>query len=447
MTTRSPGARGWCSPPRRSLLVAAGPIAALAQQPQQLEAAQAEPPARAGQDTDDHPPHPLHEIDDAMVRLPLAALLGAALALRPRRRGTPRRSPAVIQTQIMLSVVGAVIMLVVGASLARAFGIVGAASLIRYRSKIDDPKDAVVMLCALAVGLASGVGLYALSVFSTVFLVGGALGDRVVRAEGVKRFELKVKAGKETDSNAAADRGDPAPLPPGLRDPDLVGRGGLLRCPGSDRAQDRPGLQCASSSSIPTATPRSSGSTRRRKTKDAVTHVELIIQPDDGLAPLLQAVRHAKNNIDIVIFRFDRTELEKALEAAVARGVVVRALIAHTNRGGEKSLRKLELRMLAAGVTVARTADDLLRYHGKMMIVDGELYVLGFNFTKLDMEKSRSFGDRHQGPEAGQGSDRAVRGGQHPPAVHAVATIASWSARRRRARSSRSSSRGRRSSC
>jgi phosphatidylserine/phosphatidylglycerophosphate/cardiolipin synthase-like enzyme len=70
----------------------------------------------------------------------------------------------------------------------------------------------------------------------------------------------------------------------------------------------------------------------------------------------------------------------------------VRALIAHTNRGGEKRLRKLELKMLAAGVQVARTADDLLRYHGKMLIVDGELYVLGFNFTKLDIDKSRSFG-------------------------------------------------------
>ena len=97
-----------------------------------------------------------------MVRLPLAAVLGAALALRPRRRGTPPRTAPVVQTQIILAVVGAVIMLVVGASLARAFGIVGAANLIRYRSKIEDPKDAVVMLCALAVGLATGVGLYAL---------------------------------------------------------------------------------------------------------------------------------------------------------------------------------------------------------------------------------------------------------------------------------------------
>ena len=121
--------------------------------------------------------------------------------------------------------------------------------------------------------------------------------------------------------------------------------------------------------------------------------MKLIIQPDDGLAPILKAVRKARKSIDIVIFRFDRPELERALETAVARGVVVRALIAHTNRGGEKSLRKLELKLLAAGITVARTADDLPRYHGKMMIVDNDtLFVFGFNYTKLDMEKSRSFG-------------------------------------------------------
>jgi phosphatidylserine/phosphatidylglycerophosphate/cardiolipin synthase-like enzyme len=120
--------------------------------------------------------------------------------------------------------------------------------------------------------------------------------------------------------------------------------------------------------------------------------VKLIIQPDDGLTPLVKAVRNARKTIDILIFRFDRAELEKALEAAVARGVVVRALIAHTNRGGDRILRKLELRLLDAGVTVARTADDFPRYHGKMMLVDAALYVFGFNYTKLDIEKSRSFG-------------------------------------------------------
>ena len=137
------------------------------------------------------------ELLASAIRLPLAAILGTILALRPRRRGTPERQPAVVQTQIILAVVGALIMLVVGASLARAFGIVGAANLIRYRSKIDDPKDAVVMLCALASGLAAGVGLYGLSIVGTLFIV-----FCLWIIEGfepqTRIFELTVKMGDKT---------------------------------------------------------------------------------------------------------------------------------------------------------------------------------------------------------------------------------------------------------
>ena len=121
--------------------------------------------------------------------------------------------------------------------------------------------------------------------------------------------------------------------------------------------------------------------------------MKLMIQPDAGIAPIVTAIKTARKTIDIAIFRFDLREIEKALNAAVARGVVVRALIAHTNKGGEKGLRKLEQRMLEAGLTVSRTADDLVRYHGKYMIVDGtSLWLLGFNSTALDVFRSRSFG-------------------------------------------------------
>ena len=69
------------------------------------------------------------------------------------------------------------------------------------------------------------------------------------------------------------------------------------------------------------------------------------------------------------------------------------ALIAYANHGGEKSLRKLEMRLLEAGVTVSRTADDLVRYHDKLLIIDRRvLYVLSFNFTHLDIDHSRGFG-------------------------------------------------------
>ena len=121
--------------------------------------------------------------------------------------------------------------------------------------------------------------------------------------------------------------------------------------------------------------------------------MKLLVQPGDGVGPLVKAIENAKKSVQIVIFRFDRMEIEKALEDAVKRGVSVDALIAFTNRGGEKNLRKLEMRFLERGVKVARTADDLVRYHGKMMIVDGkELALLAFNYTRMDTERSRSFG-------------------------------------------------------
>ena len=121
--------------------------------------------------------------------------------------------------------------------------------------------------------------------------------------------------------------------------------------------------------------------------------MKLIVQPEAGIVPVLNAIKQAKKTVDVLIFRLDRQEIARALEAAVARGVHVRALTAHQNRGGTKTLRKLEMQLLEGGVTVSRTADDLVRYHAKMMIVDGRiLHVYGFNFTAIDIAKSRSFG-------------------------------------------------------
>lgn len=121
--------------------------------------------------------------------------------------------------------------------------------------------------------------------------------------------------------------------------------------------------------------------------------MKLLIQPGDGISALVEGIDKAKKLVEIAIFRFDRTEIERALQKAVHRGVSVRALIAYTNRGGEPSLRKLEMRLLEAGVAVARTASDLVRYHGKYMIIDRrDLYLLAFNFTYQDIERSRSFG-------------------------------------------------------
>ncbi len=136
----------------------------------------------------------IESLRQAAIRLPLATVLSTTLAFRPRRRGTPHRQAGVIQTQIILAVVGAIVMLVVGSNLARAFGIVGAAGLIRYRSKIEDPKDAGVMLSTLALGLACGVGLYMLAVFSTVFVMGLLWLVESIEPEPYSVFTLTIGA-------------------------------------------------------------------------------------------------------------------------------------------------------------------------------------------------------------------------------------------------------------
>jgi uncharacterized membrane protein YhiD involved in acid resistance len=104
--------------------------------------------------------------------LALAAILGAALGvIRPVRSEIVPRSAHVIHAQVLLAIVGAVIMIIVAESLARAFAIVGAAGLVRYRARIKDPKDAGVMLVALAVGLAVGAGLMWFATIATVFVI------------------------------------------------------------------------------------------------------------------------------------------------------------------------------------------------------------------------------------------------------------------------------------
>ncbi len=184
----------------RARLTMAALVALLAIVP--APALRAQTPADAGlrQETTAVSPQTRTEVRHALLRLPLAALLSAVLAVRPKRKGTPTRQPAVIQTQIILGIVGAVVMLVVGTNLARAFGVVGAAGLVRYRAKVEDPKDAGVMLSTLAVGLASGVGLYLMAAFSAGFILVALWIIESFEPQSRKLFDLKIKMGDDTDA-------------------------------------------------------------------------------------------------------------------------------------------------------------------------------------------------------------------------------------------------------
>jgi uncharacterized membrane protein YhiD involved in acid resistance len=106
------------------------------------------------------------------LRFSLAAFLAAILAFRPRRGlSVIRRNPYVAQTQILMAVVAGAMMMVVGDSAARAFGIFAAASLVRFRTNIRDPKETTVLLVCLGVGLAAGVGRWDMAVIMTLFVL------------------------------------------------------------------------------------------------------------------------------------------------------------------------------------------------------------------------------------------------------------------------------------
>ena len=144
--------------------------------------------------TQDIPDFSLGDLGHAFLCLMVAATLGTLMAFRPRRAGGPPRVAHVTQSQIMMSIVGSLVMLIVGASLARAFAIAGTAGLVRYRAKIDDPKDASVMLACLAIGLASGVGLLYLATVGAVFIIGMLSLLEWREPWPAKAFDLEVSA-------------------------------------------------------------------------------------------------------------------------------------------------------------------------------------------------------------------------------------------------------------
>lgn len=129
------------------------------------------------------------------LRFSLAAFLAAILAFRPRRGLSPfRRNPYVAQTQILMAVVAGGMMMVVGDSAARAFGIFAAASLVRFRTNIRDPKETTVLLVCLGVGLAAGVGRWDMAVILTLFvLLALAVLEYVEQFQVFRSMEVSVE--------------------------------------------------------------------------------------------------------------------------------------------------------------------------------------------------------------------------------------------------------------
>lgn len=147
----------------------------------------------------------LARVIKALISFSLAAFLAAGLAFRPRKNlSFFQRNPSVAQTQILLAVVGAALMIVVADNAARAFGIFAAASIIRFRTNIRDPKEITVLLVSLAIGLASGIGRWEIAIALALFmmLILWPL-ERFEFNHVFRAMELKVKTHNLSETDTA----------------------------------------------------------------------------------------------------------------------------------------------------------------------------------------------------------------------------------------------------
>jgi len=107
----------------------------------------------------------------ALLKLVVASLIGLLITLvhRPTAHDKPL-SRSMEQAQVLLCVSGAVVMIIIGNSIARAFGIAGAASIIRFRTPVEDPKDITILFLLMGLGMAAGLGAFAVAGLATAFL-------------------------------------------------------------------------------------------------------------------------------------------------------------------------------------------------------------------------------------------------------------------------------------
>lgn len=107
-----------------------------------------------------------------LLRLLAAAVLGALVSYRPWRLLLARQRPVPVETsqsQGLIAVAGAMMVLVIGDNLARAFGLVGLGAFIRFRSGIKDPRDAATLFVMIGIGMACGLGLLHIALLATAF--------------------------------------------------------------------------------------------------------------------------------------------------------------------------------------------------------------------------------------------------------------------------------------
>ncbi len=133
------------------------------------------------------------------LKLVLATLIGLLVTAVHKRYHRDRPLPRSLQqAQVLLCIAGALVMIIIGNSTAIAFGVAGAAGIVRFRTPVEDPKDTTILFLLVALGMASGVGLMEVAAGGAVFLcLVIALLDRIGESAGRSLILTVVAAGKD----------------------------------------------------------------------------------------------------------------------------------------------------------------------------------------------------------------------------------------------------------
>ena len=109
----------------------------------------------------------------AAINLGLATVFGFAIALIYRRTHSGiSYSQGFVVSLLLVTIISSAAMMVIGTNIARAFGLVGALSIIRYRTVVKDVKDAAYIFLALVTGFACGVGAFHIAVLTDAVVLG-----------------------------------------------------------------------------------------------------------------------------------------------------------------------------------------------------------------------------------------------------------------------------------
>jgi putative Mg2+ transporter-C (MgtC) family protein len=103
----------------------------------------------------------------AIGRLLLAAFLGAVIAYRRRLMV----EEYILQAHVIISFTGALMMIIIGNEIVRAFGLLGAGNIVRYRTPVRDPQALASLFVTMGVGIAVGVGLWEMGIAATIMVV------------------------------------------------------------------------------------------------------------------------------------------------------------------------------------------------------------------------------------------------------------------------------------